>query len=296
MKLFQSSQDRDFELLSAFLDDELTPAERAKLERRLQAEPGLRSTLKDLQRVQTQLNTLPRVKLPRSFTLKPGMVGQQRRQSAGLLPLINYASVLAATLFAVLIGADLAMGRGLQPLAAPEAAPVAMQAPYDANATSLESVQLTPEASPKLGGESETPVTDTQAFTFGTESAGEPLTGNGGPQGGGGGGGTGPGVGGGSDATVGIPPAVTNSTTQSTDTDLYGDTPTPDGTLRIFADTGTPTAPSPAPVESAPAVANVAAGEQQTTSEPFTPLRIGIAVAGLAFLLLIGVSIFLRRR
>lgn len=294
MKLFQSSQDRDYELLSAFLDDELSPAERAKLERRLQSEPQLRSTLNSLQRVQTRLNTLPRVTLPRSFTLKPSMVGQQRRQPSRLLPILNYASVLAATLFAVLIGADLAIGR-VQPLAAPEAAPVAMQAPYDANATSLESVQLTPEASPKLGGESETPVTDTQAFTFGTESATEPLTGNGG-QGGGGGTGTGPGVGGGGADTGSAPPAVTNDTDLTSTADLfYATTVTPDDSLRVQAETETPTPPAPEPAELAPSPGNEVR-DGAVATEPFTPLRIGIALAGLAFLALIAVSIFLRRR
>ena len=69
---------RDIELLSAYLDNELQPEERAQLETRLAQDAGLRQLLKDLDNTRTVLRSAPQVRRPRSFVLTEDMVRQQR--------------------------------------------------------------------------------------------------------------------------------------------------------------------------------------------------------------------------
>ncbi len=66
----------DLELLSAYLDNELTPAERAALERRLAAEPALVAELEALRSVVVQARALPLLKAPRDFRLDPAIYGR----------------------------------------------------------------------------------------------------------------------------------------------------------------------------------------------------------------------------
>lgn len=72
----------DLELLSAYLDNELTPAERAALERRLAAEPGLAAELDALRGVVAQARALPLLKAPRDFRLNPAVYGRPAAQPA----------------------------------------------------------------------------------------------------------------------------------------------------------------------------------------------------------------------
>ncbi len=66
--------DADLDLLSAYLDDALSPAELATLHQRLQQEPELHAALHELQFMQQMLQALPTVPTPRSFTLDPETV------------------------------------------------------------------------------------------------------------------------------------------------------------------------------------------------------------------------------
>lgn len=61
--------EQDYELLSAYLDNQLSAADRTQLERRLAAEPALRAVLNDLQRTVDVLKFTPQLALPRNFTL-----------------------------------------------------------------------------------------------------------------------------------------------------------------------------------------------------------------------------------
>ena len=61
--------DRDYELLSAFLDNALLSTERAEVESRLQAEAELRDELEALRTTVSLLNNLSVRKSPRNFTL-----------------------------------------------------------------------------------------------------------------------------------------------------------------------------------------------------------------------------------
>ncbi|MBN2304749.1 MAG: zf-HC2 domain-containing protein [Anaerolineae bacterium] len=69
--------ERDFELLSAYLDGELPDRERAALEQRLSQDHALRDLLDDLRNTVALVRDLPRLKAPRSFTLDPAVYGHQ---------------------------------------------------------------------------------------------------------------------------------------------------------------------------------------------------------------------------
>lgn len=67
---------RDIELLSAYLDGQLSPSESSRLETRLKLEPELVSVMDDLRTARGYLRQLPQRRAPRNFTLTRKMVGQ----------------------------------------------------------------------------------------------------------------------------------------------------------------------------------------------------------------------------
>ena len=103
------SQARIDEMLSAYIDGELSPQERQRLEAWMAAEPDLRHRLEGLQRTVMLVQQLPRVEAPRNFLLAPSMVEEKedrpRRISLRwLAPALTFASALSALmLVAVLI-------------------------------------------------------------------------------------------------------------------------------------------------------------------------------------------------
>ncbi len=72
--------ERDLELLSAYIDGELTAAERTALEQRLAHESRLRRELEELQATRDRLREQPWLTPPRSFTLTPEMAGVRQRR------------------------------------------------------------------------------------------------------------------------------------------------------------------------------------------------------------------------
>lgn len=95
---------RDLNALSAYLDDELSPRERSRLESRLQRDSELRQALEQLGQTRRYLRRLPRQRAPRSFALRPEMVEVQPWY-ARFVPRFQWASALATILLvAVLVG------------------------------------------------------------------------------------------------------------------------------------------------------------------------------------------------
>ncbi|HLB49305.1 MAG TPA: hypothetical protein VJL59_20025 [Anaerolineales bacterium] len=306
MTLFPSSQDRDTELLSAYLDNQLSAAERAKLERRLETDSELRAALDGLRYVKTSLASLPKVKPPRNFILTPQRVGQKGRTQSrvsSLIPVLNWATAVAAVLFAVLIATDLSGGRRLtsaQPVAAPEVA-VVQEAPsaaaeMDAANAAEKSLTPTPEGALSLMAPAAVP-------------SGEPLTGSGGEGGGGGepagpvppsgepligGAGMGDGGAGGAGETPGTPEVSAYAA------DSLTVTPPSDESLRSLA-TVASTAEQPAPETPTPTVAPTEAEPQTPTPTPIQtqtliPLRLAQLVAAVALIALVTASFLLRRK
>src|SRR6185503_13223356 len=88
---------RDVELLSAYLDGQLKPSDSARLESRLKSEPELVSVMDDLRAALNLLRRLPQRRAPRNFTLTPKMVGQNPPMPRAY-PLFRLATTLATLL------------------------------------------------------------------------------------------------------------------------------------------------------------------------------------------------------
>lgn len=125
-----SLPDGDLELLSGYIDNQLGPAERAKLERRLGVEPRLRAELEDLRTTASVLRSLEPLRPPRSFTLSPATATRRR----GILALA-WAMQLGGGLvgLALVLMASLqmfsSMGGSMAAASAPTMEPVVAQVP-----------------------------------------------------------------------------------------------------------------------------------------------------------------------
>lgn len=132
--------DADLELLSAYIDNELSVPERVQLEQRLRSEPALRRELEDLQATTALLRNLEPVRPPRSFTLDPATAPRRRMawlplnwvmqfgsSFAGLV-LVIYASLALFTTPVQMTFSEVNSGLAGAGMAAPMA-PAATEAP-----------------------------------------------------------------------------------------------------------------------------------------------------------------------
>ena len=91
---------RDLELLSAYLDGQLSPSDSARLETRLTSDPSLRDALNNLRATRNLLHQLPSRGAPRNFTLTPQMAGV-KPPIPRAVPVFRFASVFATFLFVI---------------------------------------------------------------------------------------------------------------------------------------------------------------------------------------------------
>ncbi len=89
---------RDVELLSAYLDGQLSPSDSARLESRLSSDADLRAALNDLRSARGLLRKLPQRRAPRNFTLTLKMAGIKPPEPRAY-PTLRFATVLATLLF-----------------------------------------------------------------------------------------------------------------------------------------------------------------------------------------------------
>jgi anti-sigma factor RsiW len=133
-------QERRDELLSAYLDDELSDRERERLEAQLAADADLRSDLEALRRTVAMTRDLPTLSAPRNFILSPSMVEQapqsaqppRKRQSQALgwaAPILTAVTATVSLLFVLVLAGDLLLGGvGFGAPPRQEASPMAMEA------------------------------------------------------------------------------------------------------------------------------------------------------------------------
>lgn len=114
---------RDLELLSAYIDGQLTDRQTRRVEARLKQEPNLKAELEALRSTVRSLAALPAPRLRRHFTLTPEMVGQPETRRS--FPVLRLATALAGLAFVALVGVE-----GLQSLSGEQLAaraPAVMQ-------------------------------------------------------------------------------------------------------------------------------------------------------------------------
>ena len=85
---------KDWELLSSYLDGELNPREKARVEVLLNAQPDYKEALDGLRRTKSILHRAPVRKVPHNFTLTAADV--QPVKTPGWLPTMQWSSVAAA--------------------------------------------------------------------------------------------------------------------------------------------------------------------------------------------------------
>jgi len=121
----ERQQTQDLEMLSDFLDDALSKAQREKLEARLELDPELRLKLENLRKTKIILGRLPRLHAPKNFMLTPDMVTVRKPKRRPLFTSLRMATALAALLLVVVLGSDLLLGSGIlasRPMMAEESA------------------------------------------------------------------------------------------------------------------------------------------------------------------------------
>lgn len=98
---------RDWERLSAYLDNDLEAGRRETLEQRLRAEPGLQRALERLQATRNVLRRAPQARVPRSFVLSADMVSQRGSWLSRLNLNLSVVSAVASLMLVVVLLGDL---------------------------------------------------------------------------------------------------------------------------------------------------------------------------------------------
>ena len=102
--------DRDLEMLSAYLDGEISRKDRERLEARLLEDKDLSNTLKQLRRTRQVMRSLPSMRAPRNYFVTAEMVGQKETGSRAF-PILRFASALASVLFILIFLGDMLVPR-----------------------------------------------------------------------------------------------------------------------------------------------------------------------------------------
>ena len=119
---------KDWELLSAYLDGQLSDAEKRQVQDLLALRPDLGQGLDELRRTRAVLRAAPSRRAPRNFTLTPAMVQKPRRRLTwGWAPSFGFASALATVLLVLSFFFHLPV-QALSNTAAPAAAPAPLTA------------------------------------------------------------------------------------------------------------------------------------------------------------------------
>jgi len=144
------------ESLSAYIDGELTPRERARVEQHLKECPACTEDLRTLRQTVALLKELPVIPAPRSFAVRPRVAKLRPApaRSAWGYGLLKGATAVAALLFVLLIGGDLALhtfgGTAVSWAPAAPAPEAAMAPSYQAD------MEAAVEEAPMLGQDKET--------------------------------------------------------------------------------------------------------------------------------------------
>ena len=121
----------DTELLSTYLDGQVTPQERGQVEQHLRACAGCADELRTLRYATTLLAATPPVRVPRAFTLSEADIGRTyttRKRTRRLSFYLQGATAMVAALLVVVVVGDVFMFSGSGRLPAPTSAPASAPA------------------------------------------------------------------------------------------------------------------------------------------------------------------------
>lgn len=139
---------RDYELISAYLDNQLSEKNRLFLETRLKAEPELRKELHEISKTRMLLRNLPRMRAPRNYYIKAKAIPV--RPTFKLAPVFGIVSAVASVLLALVIFGSTFLNTSrpaaLAPAIPPVEAPISIQEESRVSATSVEPTSEAPAA------------------------------------------------------------------------------------------------------------------------------------------------------
>jgi len=165
---------QDVERLSTYLDHQLSPAEKSKLEARLKREPELQAALADLRATVRLLRGLPTIKPPRNFTLSSNQVSKLSQRQPIFLKL-RLATTLAALVLAAVVGGDLfsslSLGFGGAAAPAPQVAAEKTEPTTAGAGLSAAQDNLAATEAPTAEATLETPLPDAGAIETNTPEA-----------------------------------------------------------------------------------------------------------------------------
>jgi len=273
------------ELLSAYLDGELSARERARLEAQLATDPALQAEVDTLRHTVALVRDLPSVPIPRNFILpqtmaaRPRPLRPPRLRRAWTAPLLTAATTVVSLLFIVVLAGDLLLSRGVGSAFAPatelmmeDEAPQAALAPLPVS-EEVEAEKAVPaatmpalatEAPPKAAAEAESYDEEAPAMDNGGPS--EELTAH---------------------APTASPPVAEEAAVAPAALGTPEGTPSPEQALGGGGPTEEPGAPAPSPgppvaeeaavAPTALATATATSGRSVDSTEP-TPGGVGEAV------------------
>jgi hypothetical protein len=120
MKTQLSSQ--DWQMLSAYLDGQLSAQEKMRIEQVLATRQDLRTGLEELRQTRKILWSLPRHKVPHNFTLTRAMAAEQKRATSAWFPFLSFTSLTSVVL--VILSMFLRFQSASAPVAMRASAPV----------------------------------------------------------------------------------------------------------------------------------------------------------------------------
>jgi len=172
--------DRDYDLISGYLDDALTDSERAEVESRLLRDTEFAAELTAIRHTITLVKTLPELVAPRDFRLTPEQVSAFTPMQAKSTWTPNFAPRLtrtflplmsaAASLILVVVGFLSMFGGGLTPQSLPNMGSVAMLASESAM---MDDALVTPPNPAPVSPQAMT----TETFPSGFDGADFPMDG-----------------------------------------------------------------------------------------------------------------------
>jgi hypothetical protein len=105
--LRKSKAEKEEELLHAYMDNALSPVERAQFEARLAQDDQLQAEVESLRQVKQMLSAVPRRPVPRNFTLDPAHYGRPVPQPLlQAYPVLRLVTVLTTIVFVIVLAFD----------------------------------------------------------------------------------------------------------------------------------------------------------------------------------------------